>query len=142
VLSIGMHRARTLAEVAHLKHRHFTPHSRTNGIGVLANLHVSAGVGGGPYFEYPYEPPGWTPERRDFMLAEPVAVNADGDLKVPQRPGRGIELDGMRSPAGRSADRDSARAGPQLAAHSALTRPGRPRVDLGRSGNTPLTPQF
>ncbi|MBF9072046.1 mandelate racemase/muconate lactonizing enzyme family protein [Streptacidiphilus fuscans] len=93
VLAVGMHRARTIAEVAHLKHRQFTPHSWTNGIGVLANLHVAAGVGGGPYFEFPYDPPGWTPERRDFMLAEPVAVDANGDLEVPWKPGLGIELD-------------------------------------------------
>ncbi|WP_033263475.1 mandelate racemase/muconate lactonizing enzyme family protein [Amycolatopsis vancoresmycina] len=93
VLAVGMHRARTLAELAQLKHRAFTPHSWTNGIGVLANLHVSAGVGGGPYFEFPWDPPGWTPERRDFMLTEPVLVNARGELEVPRRPGLGIELD-------------------------------------------------
>ncbi|WP_269856042.1 mandelate racemase/muconate lactonizing enzyme family protein [Streptomyces sp. RPT161] len=93
VLAVGMHRARTLAEVAHLKHRHFTPHSWTNGIGVLANLHVCAGVGGGPYFEFPYDPPGWTPQRRDFMLAEPVAVDADGRIEVPRKPGLGVDLD-------------------------------------------------
>jgi D-galactarolactone cycloisomerase len=93
VLAVGMHRARTLAELAQLKHRAFTPHSWTNGIGVLANLHVSAGVGGGPFFEFPWDPPGWTPERRDFMLAEPVMINARGELEVPQKPGLGIELD-------------------------------------------------
>ena len=93
VLAVGMHRARTLAEVAQLKHRQFTPHSWTNGIGVLANLHVAAGVGGGPFFEFPYDPPGWTPERRDFMLTEPVRVNEDGDLEVPRKPGLGVELD-------------------------------------------------
>ncbi|OZM74334.1 isomerase [Amycolatopsis antarctica] len=93
VLAVGMHRARTLAELAQLKHRRFTPHSWTNGIGVLANLHVAAGVGGGPYFEFPFDPPGWTPERRDFMLAEPLTIGADGHLHVPQRPGLGIELD-------------------------------------------------
>jgi D-galactarolactone cycloisomerase len=93
VLAVGMHRARTLAELAQLKHRAFTPHSWTNGIGVLANLHVSAGVGGGPFFEFPWDPPGWTPERRDFMLAEPVMIDARGELAVPQRPGLGIELD-------------------------------------------------
>ncbi|MFC0540769.1 mandelate racemase/muconate lactonizing enzyme family protein [Kutzneria chonburiensis] len=93
VLAIGMHRARTLAELAQLKHRQFTPHSWTNGIGVLANLHVAAGVGGGPYFEFPFDPPGWTPRRRDFMLAEPVMVNRAGELEVPQTPGLGIELD-------------------------------------------------
>jgi D-galactarolactone cycloisomerase len=93
VLAIGMHRARTIAEVAQLKHRLFTPHSWTNGIGVLANLHVAAGVGGGPYFEVPYDPPGWTPERRDFMLAEPLRLTADGYLEVPQVPGIGARLD-------------------------------------------------
>ncbi|RRO14225.1 mandelate racemase/muconate lactonizing enzyme family protein [Saccharopolyspora rhizosphaerae] len=93
VLAVGMHRARTLAELAQHKHRAFTPHSWTNGIGLLANLHVAAGVGGGPFFEYPYDPPGWTPERRDFMLTEPVRVTASGELEVPQRPGLGVELD-------------------------------------------------
>ncbi|KAA9156363.1 mandelate racemase/muconate lactonizing enzyme family protein [Amycolatopsis acidicola] len=93
VLSVGMHRARTLAELARLRHRAFTPHSWTNGIGVLANLHVAAGVGAGPFFEYPYDPPGWTPQRRDFMLAEPVVVNAAGEIEVPRRPGLGIALD-------------------------------------------------
>ncbi len=93
VLAVGMHRARTLAELAQLKHRAFTPHSWTNGIGVLANLHVAAGVGGGPYFEFPWDPPGWTPERRDFMLAEPLMITGDGELAVPRRPGLGIELD-------------------------------------------------
>lgn len=93
VLAVGLHRARTLAEFAHLKHRAFTPHSWTNGIGVLANLHVSAGVGGGPYFEFPWDPPGWTPERRDFMLAEPLMITPAGELAVPRRPGLGIELD-------------------------------------------------
>ncbi|MGY0021169.1 mandelate racemase/muconate lactonizing enzyme family protein [Streptomyces sp. YJ-C3] len=93
VLAIGMHRARTLAEVAQLKHRHFTPHSWTNGIGVLANVHAAAGVGGGPYFEFPFDPPGWTPERRDFMLTDPVRIEADGCVVVPDAPGLGVDLD-------------------------------------------------
>lgn len=93
VLAVGMHRARTLGELAQLKHRSFTPHSWTNGIGLLANLHVVAGIGGGPYFEYPHDPPGWTPERRDFLLTEPIRVTPDGYVQVPGRPGIGAELD-------------------------------------------------
>ena len=58
VLSVGMLRARTIAEFAQLRHRWFTPHTWTNGLGLLANLHVAAGVGGGPYVEFPYDPPG------------------------------------------------------------------------------------
>ncbi len=93
VLALGVSGARTLAELALARNRWFTPHTWTNGIGLLANLHVCAGVGGGPYLEFPYDPPGWTPERRDFMLAEPIAVGPDGALTVPDAPGLGVELD-------------------------------------------------
>ncbi len=93
VLSVGLLRARTIGELALLRHRWFTPHTWTNGLGLLANLHVVAGVGGGPYVEFPYDPPGWTPERRDFFLAEPVRVDAEGYLNVPDAPGLGARID-------------------------------------------------
>jgi D-galactarolactone cycloisomerase len=93
VLSIGMMRCRTIAELALASGRWFTPHTWTDGgIGILANLHVTAGVGGGPYIEFPYDPPGWAAEARDFLLAEPLDIDAEGYLKVPDRPGLGIEL--------------------------------------------------
>ena len=59
----------------------------------LPNLHVVAGVGGGPYVEFPYDPPGWTEERRDFFLAEPVRIDGDGCLAVPAAPGLGASID-------------------------------------------------
>jgi D-galactarolactone cycloisomerase len=93
VLAGGMLRTRTIAELALARNRWFTPHTWTNGIGLLANLHVAAGVGGGPYIEFPYDPPGWTPERRDFMLAAPLRPGRDGVLQVPATPGLGIALD-------------------------------------------------
>jgi L-alanine-DL-glutamate epimerase-like enolase superfamily enzyme len=93
VLAVGMLRARTVAELALQRGRWFTPHTWTNGLGLLANLHVAAGVGGGPYLEFPYDPPGWTPERRDFFLAEPVGIDADGFIRVPAEPGLGAHID-------------------------------------------------
>jgi len=93
VLAVGMLRARTVAEYALLRHRWFTPHTWTNGLGLLANLHVVAGVGGGPYLEFPLDPPGWTVARRDFFLAEPVSADASGCLHVPDRPGLGAVID-------------------------------------------------
>jgi|SRR5437879_5979481 len=93
VLAVGMSRARLVAELALLKNRWFTPHTWTNGLGLVANLHVAAGVGGGPFLEFPYDPPGWTVERRDFFLAEPLRIRRDGCLAVPPRPGLGVELD-------------------------------------------------
>lgn len=92
VLAVGMMRSRTVAELAMARNRWFTPHTWTNGLGLLANLHVTAGVGGGPFLEFPYDPPGWTPERRDFILAEPLEIDADGCLPVPDRPGLGAVL--------------------------------------------------
>jgi D-galactarolactone cycloisomerase len=93
VLSLGPSAVRTLAELALRRNRWFAPHTWTNGIGLLANLHVCAGVGGGPYLEFAYDPPAWTPQRRDFMLAAPVAVDGEGFVHVPSAPGLGVELD-------------------------------------------------
>ena len=93
VLAVGILRAGELARRVQARGFHFTPHTWTNGIGLLANLHLAAGVGAGPFLELPYDPPGWTPERRDFMLAEPVHPDTDGFLIPPDRPGLGIVLD-------------------------------------------------
>jgi D-galactarolactone cycloisomerase len=93
VLSVGMTRCRMIAELALASGRWFTPHTWTDGgIGLLANLHVTAGVGGGPYLELPYDPPGWSPEARDFLLAKPLDIDAEGYLEIPDRPGLGVEL--------------------------------------------------
>ncbi len=93
VLAVGMLRARTFGELVLARNRWFTPHTWTNGIGLLANLHVVAGIGGGPFLEFPYDPPGWTPERRDFMLERPLRPGPDGILRVPATPGIGAVLD-------------------------------------------------
>jgi D-galactarolactone cycloisomerase len=71
----------------------YTPHTWTNGLGFVINLHVYAA---GPRYhpiEYPYEPPGWVPEARDGLLAEPIGVDPDGTVAVPDVPGLGIQLD-------------------------------------------------
>jgi len=93
VLSLGISAARTFGDLVLRRNRWFTPHTWTNGIGLLANLHLCCGIGGGPLIEFPYDPPGWTPERRDFMLAAPVTVDHAGRLAVPSSPGLGFELD-------------------------------------------------
>ncbi|WAA66075.1 mandelate racemase/muconate lactonizing enzyme family protein [Microbacterium oxydans] len=91
-LAVGMYRARQVAEAADAKHRMFTPHTWSNGLGLLANLQVAAGIDARPYIEFPFDPPGWTPERRDFFL-RPLMIDAHGDLLVPDAPGLGVEID-------------------------------------------------
>jgi D-galactarolactone cycloisomerase len=93
VLAAGMSNGRRLAELALAKGCWYSPHTWTNGIGLLANLQVAAGVGGGPFLEFPYDPPGWIPERRDAFLAEPIRPRSDGMLCVPSAPGIGAVLD-------------------------------------------------
>jgi D-galactarolactone cycloisomerase len=73
----------------------FAPHTWTNGIGLLANLQVMGAVGA-EWCEYPIDPPGWTPEARDAMLAAPITIDPDGYVTLPERPGLGIELDEER----------------------------------------------
>jgi L-alanine-DL-glutamate epimerase-like enolase superfamily enzyme len=70
----------------------YTPHTWTNGIGFLINLHVYAAGPRSHPIEYPYEPPGWVPEARDGILAEPI-IAENGTVAVPDAPGLGIELD-------------------------------------------------
>ncbi|GAB3134839.1 mandelate racemase/muconate lactonizing enzyme family protein [Marisediminicola antarctica] len=91
-LAVGMYRTRQVAEAANLRHRQFTPHTWSNGLGLLANLHVAAGVDAGPYLEFPFDPPRWSPERRDFFMT-PLRIDAAGDLVVPTAAGLGAEID-------------------------------------------------
>ncbi len=74
----------------------FTPHTWGHGIGLLANAHLAAGVGGCRFLEYPFDPPTWTPERRDFGLVEPAVADDEGVLVLGEAPGLGIELDEER----------------------------------------------
>jgi L-alanine-DL-glutamate epimerase-like enolase superfamily enzyme len=71
----------------------YTPHTWTNGLGFLINLQVYAAGPRDFPIEYPYEPPGWVPETRDGLLANPIEVDANGTVAVPDAPGLGIELD-------------------------------------------------
>ena len=84
-----------LRRVAYMAQEHnliFTPHTWTNGIGVLANAHLAAGVADAPFLEFPYDPPEWDLDRRDFCMREPLRVNGEGLIVLSDRPGLGFEL--------------------------------------------------
>ncbi|HTW28789.1 MAG TPA: mandelate racemase/muconate lactonizing enzyme family protein [Acetobacteraceae bacterium] len=87
-----------LRRVAYMAQEHnlvFTPHTWTNGIGVMANAQLAAAIADVPYLEFPYDPPEWDLDRRDYMLAEPVRVT-DGVLRLAETPGLGLVLDEER----------------------------------------------
>ena len=84
-----------LRRVGHMAADHnlvFTPHTWTNGMGVMANAQLVAGMADAPFLEFPYDPPEWGLDRRDYMLATPLDVGKDGYILLPDRPGMGYEL--------------------------------------------------
>lgn len=89
----GITTARKVAGMAEARGLAFSPHTWTNGIGLIANAHLAAAVPNCPFIEFPYDPPAWTVEARDFLLTEPVRVDSEGYLRLPDKPGLGIELD-------------------------------------------------
>jgi L-alanine-DL-glutamate epimerase-like enolase superfamily enzyme len=71
----------------------FTPHTWTNGMGVMANAQLVCGATGAPFLEFPYDPPEWSLDRRDFMMQTPLAVDSEGWIVMPDLPGMGYALD-------------------------------------------------
>jgi D-galactarolactone cycloisomerase len=86
----GIKRATEAAAMARQHGVGFVPHTWTNGIGFVANLHVMTAARS-PWCEFSIDPP-WTPEVRDFFLTETIDHD-DGTVTAPDGPGLGIELD-------------------------------------------------
>lgn len=86
----GLRRVATMAMEHNLV---FTPHTWTNGLGVVANAHLTAGLTESAFLEFPFDPPEWSLDRRDFMLREPLRVDEAGFITLSERPGMGVDLD-------------------------------------------------
>jgi len=94
LLSEGIFQLRKVAALAEASYRLMVPHTWGNGMGLLANLHLAASVPNCPWLEFPHDPPsGFTAQARDCMLAEPLWIDAEGRVPVPERPGFGFVLD-------------------------------------------------
>ena len=71
----------------------FTPHTWGNGIGVMANLHLTAGTVGAPFIEFPFDPPEWSTARRDYIMTETIEADGEGWIHLSDKPGLGFTLD-------------------------------------------------
>src|SRR5437899_3605997 len=63
----------------------------------MADLHLAAAVPARAVLAAPHQPrSAWTAAARDQMLMEPLVINAEGRVRVPDRPGFGLVLDEER----------------------------------------------
>ena len=91
VLVGGIGGCRAVAALAALHGRTWSPHSWTNGLGLVANLHLALAVSTCPFVEVPFDAPGLSAERRDWLLPEPLHIDADGAIAPPPGPGLGVQ---------------------------------------------------
>jgi L-alanine-DL-glutamate epimerase-like enolase superfamily enzyme len=92
VWSTGLLRARQIAAEVQAAGAIYSPHTWGDGLVVLANLHVSAAVSTAPFIEFPYDPPAWSLDRRDFVLPAPLSPEPGGWLTLPPGPGLGVRI--------------------------------------------------
>ena len=65
------------------------PHAFAGAVLLAASLHFIASIPNGMVLEFDQNPNGL----RDELLKEPIRADSDGMIKLPERPGLGIELD-------------------------------------------------
>jgi L-alanine-DL-glutamate epimerase-like enolase superfamily enzyme len=90
VLSGGIAGASRIAALANDEGRMWSPHTWTNGYGLLANLHAALAFSTCPYLEVPFDPPGWSAARRDWLLSTTLEIGDDGTISPPEQPGLGV----------------------------------------------------
>jgi D-galactarolactone cycloisomerase len=97
VISEGIFQLWKVAALAESAHLQLVPHTWTNGIGLLANLHLAAAIPNCGWLEFPHDPDsGWTADAGNQMLAERPWIDSDGCVLVPDSPGFGFLLDDER----------------------------------------------
>lgn len=89
----GLGGCRRIAALADLHGRAWSPHTWSNGLGLLANLHAAVAFSSVPFVEVPYDLPAWAPERRDWLLETPTQIDPDGTIAPPPGPGLGATVD-------------------------------------------------
>jgi L-alanine-DL-glutamate epimerase-like enolase superfamily enzyme len=93
VLAGGITCARRMAAISDAEGRTWSPHTWSNGYGLLANLHAALAFSTCPYIEVPFDPPAWSAGRRDWLLPVTLEIAADGTIGPPEGPGLGVVPD-------------------------------------------------
>jgi L-alanine-DL-glutamate epimerase-like enolase superfamily enzyme len=85
----GFSEGRRIAAYAQAHHRMVAPHAFAGAVLLVASLHFAAAIPNGLLLEWDQNPNAL----RDDLLKEPLRLEPDGTVKLPERPGLGIELD-------------------------------------------------
>jgi D-arabinonate dehydratase len=85
----GFSECRRIAALAQAHHLMVAPHAFASAVTLAASLHFAASIPNGVLVEFDQNPNGL----RDELLTDPIAIDGDGMIRLPERPGLGIELD-------------------------------------------------
>jgi len=84
------------AVVADFFDRPVIPHvtgNATLALGLAATLQVAGATAAIPMVEFPHDPPILAPETTQRLVVDPIWIDGEGRLPVPEGPGLGVELD-------------------------------------------------
>lgn len=93
--NIGITGIRQISIIADSVGRLVIPHicgGGNNGIFMAATLQAMGTISNCPFVEYTLEPPALVPEVLHTILKEPILIDEDGFVEIPQKPGIGIEI--------------------------------------------------
>src|SRR5216684_3556457 len=85
----GFSECRRIAAYAQAHHRMVAPHAFASAVNLVAALHYAAAMPNALVLEWDQNPNAI----RDELLKEKLRLEPDGTIKLPERPGLGIELD-------------------------------------------------
>ena len=85
----GFSEGRRIAALAQAHHLMVAPHAFGGAVLLAASLHFAASIPNVLVLEFDQNPNGL----RDELLKEPLRTDGDGMIRLPERPGLGIELD-------------------------------------------------
>lgn len=89
----GISTVKKIAVLAEAFDKLIIPHTHSIcGLGLASSLQVIGSISNCPYVEFGYEPSIITPKSRDRLLKEPIHIDKDGYVHIPQSPGLGVEL--------------------------------------------------
>lgn len=93
MVSGGLSEMRKIAVLAEAFGKKCVPHHGGRGLGTVAHLHLVASWAHSPYIEVLHDPPVGHYRYGFSILEDPLVVEADGCIPLPQGPGLGVELD-------------------------------------------------